>query len=68
MDKVFDSIQMVEKAVLDIRAWDHQGPIKNPIGIKSIEGKLPENVKKDWIVFMVNPNNDVTWDNHSDGL
>lgn len=36
--------------------------------IKSIESKLPDNMKRDWLTFMVNPRNGVTPDNHFDSL
>lgn len=36
--------------------------------IRSIESKLPDNMKRDWLTFMVNPGNRVTPDNHFDSL
>lgn len=36
--------------------------------IKSIESKLPDNMKRDWLTLMVNPRNGVTPDNHFDSL
>lgn len=62
--KVIDLIQTVEKALADLTELGNTGAIKNPLAIKSIESKLPDAVKKDWLVFMVNPSNGVTPDNH----
>nr|XP_054591718.1 uncharacterized protein LOC129156104 [Nothobranchius furzeri] len=66
--KVIDLIQMVEKALADLTELGDVGAIKNPLVTKSIECKLPEAVKKDWLVFMVNAHNNVTPDNHFDNL
>uniref|UniRef100_A0A1A8UKK0 Golgi autoantigen, golgin subfamily a, 3 n=1 Tax=Nothobranchius furzeri TaxID=105023 RepID=A0A1A8UKK0_NOTFU len=66
--KVIDLIQTVEKALVDLTELGDVGAIKNPLVTKSIECKLPEAVKKDWLVFMVNPRNNVTPDNHFDNL
>ncbi len=66
--KVIDLIQTVEKALADLTKLGNTGAIKNPLVIKSIESKLPDAVKKDWLVFMDNPSNGVTPDNHFDSL
>lgn len=66
--KVIDLIQTVEKALADLTELGNTGAIKNPLVIKSIESKLPDAVKKDWLVYMVNPDNRVTLDNHFDSL
>lgn len=66
--KVIDLIQTVEKALADLTELGDTGAIKNPLATKSIESKLPDAVKKDWLVFMVNPGNNVTRDNHFDSL
>lgn len=66
--KVIDLIQTVEKALADLTELGNTGAIKNPLVIKSIESKLPDAVKKDWLVFMVNPSNGVTPDNHFESL
>lgn len=34
--------------------------------IKTIESKLPDFVKRDWLIFILEPCNDVTPDNHYD--
>ncbi len=41
--------------------------IKNPIIIMSIESKLPEFVKRDWLIF-IDHDNGVNPDNHFDNL
>lgn len=58
----------MEKALADLTELGNTGAIKNPLAIKSIESKLPDTVKKDWFVFIVNPSNGVTPDNHFDSL
>ena len=63
-----DLKQSVEKALADLTELGNSGAIKNPLVIKSIESKLPDFIKRDWIKFMVNPANDVTSDNHFDIL
>lgn len=66
--KVSDLIQTVEKAMADLTELGDTGAIKNPLITKSIESKLPDPVKKDWLVFMVNPCHNVRPDNHFDSL
>lgn len=52
----------------DLTELGNSGAIKNPLVIKSIESKLRDFVKRDWLVFMVNPDNGVTSENHFDKL
>jgi len=66
--KVIDLIQNIEKALDDLTELGNTGAINNPLVIKSIESKLPDNMKRDWLVFMVNPANGVTPDNHFENL
>lgn len=66
--KVIDLIQSVEKALADLTELGNSGAIKNPLVIKSIESKLPDFIKRDWLMFMVEPRNNVTPDNHFDML
>ncbi len=66
--KVIDLIRAVEKALNDLTELESTGAIKNPLVIRSIESKLPDNMKRDWLTFMVNPRNEVTPDNHFDSL
>lgn len=66
--KVIDLIQCIEKPLDDLTELGNTGAINNPLVIKSIESKLPDNMNRDWLVFMVNPANGVTPDNHFDNL
>lgn len=66
--KVINLIQTVEKALADLTELGNTGAIKNPLVTKSKESKLHDTVKKDWLVFMVNPRNYVTPDNHLESL
>ena len=58
--KVMDMIHTIEKALIDLTELGNTGAIKNPLVIRSIESKLPDNMKRDGLVFMVNPRNGVT--------
>jgi len=62
--KVIDLIQSVEKALADLTELGNSGAINNPLVIKTIESKLPDLIKRDWVMFMVEPKNNVTPDNH----
>lgn len=66
--KVIDLIQAVEKALADLTELANVGAIKNPLVIKTIERKLPDFVKRDWLTYMLEANNNVTTDNHFDKL
>lgn len=66
--KVIDLVQAVEKALNDLIKLESTVAIKNPLEIRSIESKLPDNVKRDWFTFMVNPSNKVTPDNRFNSL
>jgi len=61
-------IQAVEKALADLTELANTGAIKNPLVIKTIESKLPDFVKRDWLTYMLEAANDVTTDNHFDKL
>lgn len=62
--KVIDLIQTVEKALANLTQLGYSGAIQNPLVIKTIESKLPDFIKRDWVIFMVEPRNNVTSDNH----
>ncbi|XP_031434591.1 uncharacterized protein LOC116223147 [Clupea harengus] len=66
--KVVDLIQTIGKALADLTDLGSTGAIKNPLVVRSLESKLPEGLKKDWLMFMVDPSNDVTEDKHFDML
>ncbi|XP_061896161.1 uncharacterized protein LOC133645296 [Entelurus aequoreus] len=66
--KVIDLIQAVEKALADLTELGNSGAIRNPLVIRSIESKLPDFIKRDWLMYMVEPTNRVTPDNHFDML
>lgn len=66
--RVIDLIQTVEKALADLTDLGNTEAIKNPLVIKTIESKLPDFVKRDWLIFMMEPSNNVTTGNHFDML
>ncbi len=58
----------MEKALADLTDLGNVGAKRNPLVIKSIENKLPELVKRDWLVYMMDTANAITPDNHFDEL
>ena len=58
-------MQLVEKA--DLKELGTSGAMKNPLVIRAIEGKLPV-FMKDWLIFMVEPSNNVKLEHHFDAL
>ncbi|XP_058477623.1 uncharacterized protein LOC131448851 [Solea solea] len=66
--KIVDLIQAVEKALQDLSDLGDTGAIKNPLVTKSIESKLPETLKKEWLVYAADKRNDVTSRNRFDSL
>lgn len=66
--KVIELVQTVEKALVDLTDLGDTGAIKNPLVVKSIESKLPEFMKRDWLALMTAPESNVTSENHFDKL
>lgn len=50
--RVIDLIRAVEKALCDLTEL---GSIKNPLMVRSIDSKQPDDLKKDWFRFMNKP-------------
>ena len=66
--KIVELIQTVEKALHDLNDLGNTGAIKNPLVTKSIESKLPENLKKEWLVYAADVRNAVAPDDRFDSL
>lgn len=66
--KIVELIQAVEKALGDLSDLGNTGAIKNPLVTKSIEGKLPESLKKEWLVHVSDQQSSITPDNRFDNL
>ncbi len=66
--KVIELVQAVEKALVDLTDLGDTGAIKNPLVVRSIESKLPEFMKRDWLVLLMAFDSDVTSENHFDKL
>lgn len=49
--KIVELIQVIEKALQDLRELENVGALKNPLVTKSLESKLPESLKKEWLVY-----------------
>ncbi|XP_054611256.1 uncharacterized protein LOC129169152 [Dunckerocampus dactyliophorus] len=50
--KIVDLIQVVEKALYDLSELGNTGALKNPLVTKSLESKLPDGLKKEWLVHV----------------
>nr|XP_061826459.1 uncharacterized protein LOC133612783 [Nerophis lumbriciformis] len=66
--KVVELIQDVEKALQDLSELGDTGAIKNPLVTKSIEGKLPGPLRKEWLIYAADTRNAVTPASRFDGL
>lgn len=66
--RVINLIQSVEQALCDLTEIRNTGAIKNPLMVRCIESKLPEDLLKDWFRFERKPSNQVTLGNHFDIL
>ncbi|XP_054904067.1 uncharacterized protein LOC129371490 [Poeciliopsis prolifica] len=51
--RIVELIQAVEKALKDLSDLGNTGAIKNPLVTKSIETKLPEVLKKEWLFMQL---------------
>lgn len=50
---------MVEKALHDLNELGETGDLKNPLVTKSLESKLPEVLKKEWLVYAAEKKDEV---------
>ena len=66
--KVLELIQTVEKALYDLSELDNVDAMRNPMVTNSIEGKLPETLKKDWLTYAADGGNGVDRHNRFDKL
>ncbi|XP_039456743.1 uncharacterized protein LOC120433854 [Oreochromis aureus] len=66
--KIVELIQAVEKALQDLVDLGDTGAIKNPLVTKSIESKLPETLKKEWLIYVADSRNAVTPERRFDSL
>ncbi|KAL3991581.1 G protein-coupled receptor kinase [Sarotherodon galilaeus] len=57
------SLLSVATSLYDLNELDKANAIKNLLVIKSIESKLPESLKKDWLTHAADPKNAVTHQN-----
>ncbi|KAK5862062.1 hypothetical protein PBY51_017494 [Eleginops maclovinus] len=66
--QIVDLIQVVEKALYDLSALGNTGALKNPLVTKSLESKLPESLKKEWLVYVSKGKEDVSPEDRFDML
>lgn len=66
--RVIELIQTIERALHNHTEPDGANVIKNLLMTRSIESKLPSNMKRDWVRFMRQPSNGVTAENYFNSL
>ncbi len=66
--RIIELIQTIEKALYDLNELGNAEAIKNPLVTKSIEGKLPETLKKDWLTYVAVKGSAVNHQNRFDEL
>ena len=66
--KIVELIQAVEKALYDLNELGNVEAVKNPLVTKSIESKLPESLKKEWLVYAADDRRAVQHQNRFDKL
>lgn len=54
--KIIELIQSVEKAYINLSDLGETGAIKNTLMTKSLESKLPDSMKKDWLLYAAERN------------
>ena len=66
--RIVELIQAVEKAIYDLNELGNADAIMNPLVTKSIESKLPETLKRDWLTYAADEGNTVNHQNRFDKL
>lgn len=66
--KTIDLIQAVERALFDLQDLGEEDALKNRLVIKSIESKLPDHMKRDWLLLASDPTHGITPSNHFEHL
>ncbi|RXN30024.1 gag-pol fusion poly [Labeo rohita] len=66
--RIVELIQAVEKAHQDLSDLGDTGAMKNPLVTKSIESKLPDGLKKEWLLYAAKKSTAVVPEEHFDSL
>lgn len=66
--RTVELIRAVEKALYDLEDLGNLDAIKNPIVTMAIESKLPETMKKEWLMYVSGEGNNVSTQNRFDKL
>lgn len=66
--KIVELFEAVEKALQDLSDLGDTSTIKSPLMSKSIETKLPESLKKEWLVYAADKKNSVAPEKQFDSL
>ncbi|KAL0165741.1 hypothetical protein M9458_037585, partial [Cirrhinus mrigala] len=66
--ETLELILAVERAVLDLTDLGCEDAVRNQLVIRSLEGKLPDVMKREWLMCVRNPVNDVHPGNRFDRL
>ncbi|XP_056127200.1 uncharacterized protein LOC130104596 [Rhinichthys klamathensis goyatoka] len=66
--RIVELIQSVEKALVDLNELGRTGAIKNPLVTKTIESKLPDGLKKEWLLHVAGKADEAEEDKRFDYL
>ncbi|CAM4471325.1 unnamed protein product [Leuciscus chuanchicus] len=66
--RIVELIQSVEKALVDLNELGKTGAIKNPLVTKTIESKLPDGLKKEWLLHVAGKGDEAEEDKRFDYL
>ncbi len=66
--RIVELIQSVEKALVDLNELGKTGAIKNPLVTKTIESKLPDGLKKEWLLHVADKGDEAEEDKRFDYL
>ncbi len=66
--RIVELIQSVEKALVDLNELGKTGSIKNPLVTKTIESKLPDGLKKEWLLHVAGKGDEAEEDKRFDYL
>lgn len=66
--RTIEMIQAVERALCNLKLLGEEDAVKNRVVAQSLESKLPNSLKKEWIVHKTDPDNNFSPANHFDCL
>lgn len=66
--RAMELIQTIEKAPKNLTKLGSIEVIKNPLMVRSIESKLPDDLKRSWLMFVIKLSKEVTPENCFDSF